>query len=59
MFHFLSFKGFLTTGREEFYCPFSINRVIKGKIVHFVNKMSNFAQTIFDISRCGFNLELI
>ena len=45
MLHFIYSNGFLTRGGEEFYCSFSISGVVKGKIVHFVIKVSKFAQT--------------
>ena len=46
---FISFalNVFLTTEGEEFFCPSSISSAVKGKIVHFVNKVSNLAQTFF------------
>ena len=47
MLHFIHVNGFLTTGGEEFCSPSSINRVVERKIVHFVNKVSNFEQTFF------------
>ena len=56
-FHFIYFNGFLTTRGEGFCSPSSIRRVFKGEIVDFVKKVSNFAQTFFNISR--FNLEVV
>ena len=47
MFHSIYFNDFLTTAGEEFCCPSSISGVVQGKIVHFVNKVSDFAQTFF------------
>ena len=47
MFRFIYFNGFLTTGGGESYCLSSISRVVKGKIVHFVDKLSNFAHTLW------------
>ena len=40
MFHFTYFNGFLTTAGEEIYCPSRKSGVVKGKNVHFVNKVS-------------------
>ena len=57
MFQFICFNGFLTTGGETFCYPSSISTVAKGKIVHFVNKVLNFAQTFFGIIK--FNLEVV
>ena len=42
MLHFIYFNGFLTIGGEKLCCGSSISRVVKRKIVHFVNKVSNF-----------------
>ena len=39
MFCFISCNGFLTA-REEFCYPSSISRVVKGKTVHFMNKIN-------------------
>ena len=43
------FNDFLTTGKEEFCSPSSICRAFKGKIVHFLNRVSNFAKTSFSL----------
>ena len=42
MFHFICFKGFLTTGGEELHYSFNISRVVKEKIV----KVSNCEQSV-------------
>ena len=52
MFHFIYFNGFLTTGGELF-CLSGVSKVVKRKIFHSVNKVSNY----FGIN--GFNLEMV
>ena len=46
-FNFICFNGFLTAGGEAFSYPYSISRVVKGKVLHFVNKVSSFTQAGF------------
>ena len=57
IFIMFCFNGFLTAREGEFCYPFSISRVVKGKIVRFVNKVSNLHIPLFGISR--FNLDVM
>ena len=58
MFHFVYFNGFLKAGGEEFCCPSSISRVVKGKILFILwIKCQILHRPFFGIST--FNFEVV